>query len=150
MKKQMPMKILLVEDNLHDIEITQRAFLKGSSEVDLTVIRHGQEVLDYLDHRGKFHPPEISPRPDLILLDLNLPKMSGLEVLKQIKEDINLKPIPVIILTGSQRKEDIVPSYALGANTYIQKPVKFSGFMRIVESIQEYWVGTATLPLPEV
>lgn len=141
-----PMRVLLVEDNLHDIEITQRAFSKGQVQVELVVARYGQDALDYLNHRGSFHPPDTSPRPAIILLDLNLPRMNGLEVLKKIKEDPHLRSIPVIILTVSERSEDIIPSYDLGANTYIQKPVEFSDFMRIVNAIQEYWMGIASLP----
>ena len=148
MLKPLPVRVLLVEDNLHDIEITQRAFAKGPVKSDLTVVRYGQDALDYLHHRGEFHPPEKSPRPGLVLLDLNLPRMSGLEVLREIKADPDLKSIPVIILTVSQRREDILPSYALGANTYIQKPVEFSAFMRAVRAIQEYWMEIAILPPP--
>lgn len=140
------MRILLVEDNLHDIEIARRAFSMGTTELTLVIVRYGQDALDYLNHRGKFHPPDISPRPELILLDLNLPKMKGLEVLKKIKNTPHLKSIPVIVLTASERNEDISPCYALGANTYIQKPVKFNDFVHIVEVIQAYWMGIASLP----
>ncbi len=142
-----PIHILLVEDNLHDIEIAQRAFSKSAAAVKLVVVRYGQDALDYLNHRGKFHPPDTSPRPALILLDLNLPRMNGFEVLKKIKQDEHLKSIPVIILTVSDRNEDIVPSYALGANTYIQKPVDFKNFIQIVKTIEGYWIGIASLPV---
>jgi len=145
MPYQDPVHILLVEDSLHDIEITRRAFSKGPVKVELAVARRGQDALDYLNHRGKFHPPDTSPRPALVLLDMNLPGMSGLEVLGQIKNAPHLKSIPVIILTVSERREDITRSYELGANTYIQKPVEFSAFMRSVKSIQEYWMETAAL-----
>lgn len=148
MRNQLAVRILLIEDSLHDIEITQRAFSKGPAKVDFVVVRCGRDALDYLNHRGKFHPPDTSPRPALILLDMNLPRMSGLEVLKQIKGDQHLKSIPVIILTVSQRREDIIRSYELGANTFIQKPVEFSAFMRVVKSIQEYWMETAALSVP--
>lgn len=140
------MRILLVEDNLHDIEIARRAFSMGIGAFELVVVRYGQDALDYLNHRGKFHPPDISPRPELVLLDLNLPKMKGLEVLKEIKSTPHLKSIPVIVLTASERNEDIAPCYTLGANTYIQKPVKFSDFVHITEVIQAYWMGIASLP----
>lgn len=146
MNRPKPIHILLIEDNLHDIEIAKRAFSKSPADVKLMVVRYGQDALDYLNHRGKFHPPDISPRPELILLDLNLPRMNGLEVLKKIKTTSHLKSIPVIILTASERNEDIAPSYALGANTYIQKPVKFSDFVHIVKTIQAYWMGIASLP----
>lgn len=146
MAQQKLMRVLLVEDNLHDIEITQRAFSKGSVKAKLIVVRDGQQALDYLNHRGKFHPPNISPAPEMILLDLNLPRMNGLEVLRHIKADEHLRSIPVIVLTVSDRKEDIAPSYAMGANTFIQKPVAFKDFMKVVNSIQEYWLETAVLP----
>lgn len=146
MTLQKPMCVLLIEDNPHDIEITRRAFSKSPLAMTLVVVQYAQDALDYLNHRGKFHPPDISPRPEFILLDLNLPRMNGFDLLKKIKNDTHLKSIPIIILTASERNEDIGPSYALGANTYIQKPVKFSDFMHIVRTIQEYWMGIASLP----
>ncbi len=141
-----PVKILLVEDNVQDIEITQRAFAKGRVRNELTVVRDGEEAIDYLYHRGKYQDPATSPRPGMILLDLNLPKVGGLEVLQQIKKDDQLRPIPVIVLTVSQREEDVVRSYDLGVNTYIQKPVEFDNFMRVVNAVHEYWILIATLP----
>jgi CheY-like chemotaxis protein len=141
-----PVKILLVEDNVQDIEITQRAFAKGRMRNELTVVRDGEEAIEYLYHRGKYQDPATSPRPGMILLDLNLPKVGGLEVLQQIKKDDQLKQIPVIVLTVSQREEDVVRSYDLGVNTYIQKPVEFDNFMRVVNAVQEYWILIATLP----
>ena len=139
-------KILLVEDNLQDIEITRRAFAKGRMKNELIVVRDGEEALDYLFRRGSFQDPLSSPRPGMILLDLNLPKVGGLDVLKQIKQDESLKSIPVIVMTVSPREEDVVRSYNLGVNTYIQKPVEFDNFMRVVITIQEYWIFIATLP----
>jgi CheY-like chemotaxis protein len=138
--------ILLVEDNVQDIEITKRAFAKGRVHNDLEVVRDGEEALDYLFRRGKYQDPASSPRPGMILLDLNLPKVGGLEVLQRIKRDESLKSIPVIVLTVSQREQDIVQSYDLGVNTYIQKPVEFENFMRVVNTVHEYWVLIATLP----
>ncbi|MFZ5863831.1 MAG: response regulator [Nitrospirota bacterium] len=141
-----PVTILLVEDNLQDIEITRRAFAKGRVRNDLVVVRDGEEALDYLRRRGKYHDPAASPRPGMILLDLNLPKVGGLDVLREIKDDPSLKAIPVIVLTVSQREQDIVRSYHLGVNTYIQKPVEFENFMRVVTTVHEYWILIATLP----
>ena len=141
-----PVKILLVEDNVQDIEITQRAFAKGRVRNELTVVRDGEEAIEYLYHRGRYQDPATSPRPGMILLDLNLPKVGGLEVLQQIKKDDQLKQIPVIVLTVSQREEDVVRSYDLGVNTYIQKPVEFDNFMRVVNAVHEYWILIATLP----
>jgi CheY-like chemotaxis protein len=141
-----PVSILLVEDNLQDIEITRRAFAKGRVRNDLIVVRDGEEAIEYLFRRGKYQDPASSPRPGMILLDLNLPKLGGLEVLQQIKNDESLKTIPVIVLTVSQREQDIVRSYNLGVNTYIQKPVEFENFMHVVNTVHDYWILIATLP----
>lgn len=141
-----PVKILLVEDNLQDIEIARRAFAKGRVKNELIVVRDGQEALDYLYRQGKYKDPASSPRPGMILLDLNLPKVGGMEVLQQIKKDEALKSIPVIVLTASPREEDVVRTYNLGVNTYIQKPVEFDNFMRVVNAVQEYWIVIASLP----
>lgn len=141
-----PVTILLVEDNLQDIEITRRAFAKGRVKNDLMVVRDGEEALDYLYRRGKYRDPDSAPRPGMILLDLNLPKIGGLDVLRQIKNDESLRTIPVIVLTVSQREQDIVRSYDLGVNTYIQKPVEFDAFLRVVNTVHDYWILIATLP----
>ncbi|NKE70836.1 response regulator [Candidatus Manganitrophus noduliformans] len=141
-----PVKILLVEDNLQDIEITRRAFARGKVKNELIVVRDGQEALDYLYHQGKYSDLIAFPRPGMILLDLNLPKVGGMEVLQQIKKDEGLKSIPVIVLTASPREEDVVRTYNLGVNTYIQKPVEFDNFMRVVHAVQEYWIVIASLP----
>lgn len=141
-----PVKILLVEDNLQDIEIARRAFAKGRVKNELIVVRDGQEALDYLYRQGKYKDTASSPRPGMILLDLNLPKVGGMEVLQQIKKDEALKSIPVIVLTASPREEDVVRTYNLGVNTYIQKPVEFDNFMRVVHTVQEYWIVIASLP----
>lgn len=134
--------ILLVEDNPNDIEITRRALDKGQIKNTMTVARDGQEALDLLfaDSNGKRHIP------GLILLDLNLPKVSGIEVLAKIKSDSVLRRIPVIVLTTSTREEDIVRTYDLGVNTFISKPVRFEDFLSVVTAIQEYWIVIATLP----
>ena len=136
--------ILLVEDNPNDIEITRRALAKGQIKNTMTVARDGQEALDLLfadgNGNGKRH------MPGLILLDLNLPKVSGIDVLAKIKTDPLLKRIPVIVLTTSTREEDIVRAYDLGVNTFISKPVRFEDFISVVTAIQEYWIVIATLP----
>jgi CheY-like chemotaxis protein len=139
-------KILLVEDRLQDIEIARRALNKGKIKNELYLARDGEEALDFLLRQGKFSDPALSPRPGIILLDLNLPKVRGLEILKQIKNNPSLKSIPVIVLTVSSRQEDIQRSYELGANTYIQKPVEFDNFVRVVNAIHEYWIMIASLP----
>jgi len=134
--------ILLVEDNPDDVEITRRALEKGRVRNELTVARDGQEALDILSaaKNGDAHCP------GLILLDLNLPKVDGREVLEKIKADPKLKRIPVVVLTVSTHEEDVVRSYDLGVNTYIAKPVRFEDFIKVVTTIKEYWLIIATLP----
>ncbi len=139
-----PVQILLVEDNPDDVEITRRAFRKGRVANDLHVVRDGQEALDFLYRKGDFGID--TPRPDLILLDLNLPKVNGIEVLQKIKSRDGLSTIPVIVLTISGREEDIIKSYELAANTYIEKPVEFDKFVRAMEVLGEYWFLIAELP----
>lgn len=132
-------KILLVEDNPDDIEITKRALKEANVINKLWVVRDGQDALDFLRHQGKYGDPSASPKPGLILLDINLPKISGLEVLKAIKKDPDLKNIPVVILTVSKRDEDIVKSYEGGCNSFIQKPVNFDNFVAVVKEVSLYW-----------
>jgi CheY-like chemotaxis protein len=141
-----PVRILLVEDSLQDIEITRKAFEKGGMRHELFIARDGREALDFLYHRIEYRDTRKSPRPGMILLDLNLPKVGGLEVLQQIKNDPDLRTIPVIALTASSRAEDVARSYELGVNTYIQKPVEFETFIRVVNAVHEYWFSIATLP----
>ncbi len=134
-----PVRILLVEDNPVDVEIAIRALEKGHVKNALTVARDGQEALDILrDGRSL---------PGIILLDLNLPKMSGIDVLQAIKGDPRLRRIPVIVLTTSSREEDVIRTYDLGVNTFITKPVQFEDFIKVVTTIKEYWIYIATLPV---
>ena len=140
-----PVNILLVEDNPNDVEITVRALKKGQVRNELTVARDGQEALDILFGVKNGNVP----KPGLILLDLNLPKVNGHEVLEKIKADPKLRRIPVIVLTASTREEDIVRTYDLGVNTFISKPVEFKDFIRMVTTIKEYWIVIATLPPAE-
>jgi len=132
-------RILLVEDNPDDIQITQRALKEAKVINRLWIVRDGQEALDFLYHRGNFQDVAKSPKPGLILLDINLPKVNGLDVLKKIKEDSNLKRIPTVVLTVSRRDEDIVRSYNYGCNSFIQKPVEFEKFVEAVKIIGLYW-----------
>ncbi len=145
--ESVPIEILLVEDNIDDVELTVMALRRGKISNNMHVVRDGEEALNYLFHRGNYKEKEKSPRPGLILLDIKLPKINGMEVLKQIKNDRKLKLIPVVILTTSRRDEDIIRSYDLGVNSYIMKPVEFNKFIDVVKNIELYWVLTNTPPI---
>ena len=136
-------EILLVDDNPGDIRLTQEAFKESKIINNLNVVEDGAEAIDFLKKVGKY---ENVSTPDLILLDLNLPKKNGREVLAEIKEDKILKLIPVVILTISTAEEDILKSYKLHANCYITKPVDMNQFMKIVRSIENYWFSIVKLP----
>ncbi len=139
-------QILLVEDNADDVEITTRALAKSRISNRLNVVRDGQEALDYLRREGDYSGNPDLPRPDLILLDINLPRVNGLEVLQRIRCDKTIGRLPVIMLTASSQEEDIVRSYDAGANSFIQKPVEFEKFVHALEVIGEYWLVIAKLP----
>ena len=139
----MPVEILLVEDSPGDVRLTKEAFRDANSAIRLHVVADGVEALAFLRHEG-VHAR--APRPDLILLDLNLPKMDGREVLARIKTDASLKLIPTVILTTSDAEADIVKSYELQANCYITKPVDLDQFMTVVRSIEDFWLTIVTLP----
>ena len=137
-----PIDILLVEDNPQDVEITMRALEKKQVKNRVIVARDGQEALDILLPSNGSN----GTLPGLILLDLNLPKVSGREVLERIKQEPNLKRIPVVVLTTSTRDEDVTRAYDLGVNTFITKPVRFENFIEVVATIRDYWIIVATLP----
>ena len=141
-----PIHILLVEDNPDDIQITRRAFNKSRIANELHVVRDGEEALEYLLRSGRYAGQADLHTPDLVLLDLNLPRLNGMEVLQRIRSTDALAAIPVIMLTSSQREEDIFESYKSGSNTFISKPVEFSAFLRALEILGEYWIVVATLP----
>lgn len=130
------LKILLVEDDEYDVEITERAISKSDVESELYVVWDGEEALDFLYRKGKFQD---APRPNLILLDLKLPKIGGHEVLSKIKNDAKLKRIPVIVLTVSEREEDMVKAYDSGASSYVHKPVSPDEFAKVIQTVQQYW-----------
>jgi CheY-like chemotaxis protein len=138
--------ILLVEDNPADIKITQRALRDSNLPVDLLVVRDGQEAVDYLLRQGEHADTAGWRSPDLILLDLNLPRLTGREVLERIRGTPALKAVPVVVLTTSRRVEDVQEMYAAGANTYIEKPQDFNRFVQVLQTIQTYWLDTALLP----
>ena len=139
----LPIEILLVEDNPADVRLTTEALKEERVLNNLSVVSDGVEAMAYLRKEGKY---EGTVRPDLILLDLNLPKKDGREVLKEIKEDPSLRAIPVVILTVSKAEEDIMKSYDLHANCYINKPVDLKQFIKVARSIQDFWLTIVKLP----
>jgi CheY-like chemotaxis protein len=138
-----PVEILLVEDNPGDIRLTKEAMKEAKIINNLNVVEDGVEALAYLRKKGKFKDAN---RPDMILLDINLPKKNGREVLAEIKQDKNLKQIPVIILTVSKAEEDIIKTYELHANCFITKPVDMDQFIKVVKSIEDFWFSVVKLP----
>jgi CheY-like chemotaxis protein len=136
-------EILLVEDDPADVELTRETMAGSKITTHLHVVEDGVEALAFLRREGKYVEAH---RPDLILLDLNLPRMDGRTLLKEMRADANLQSIPVVVLTTSQAEEDIVKSYRLGANCYITKPVGLAQFARVVNSIEEFWFTIVRLP----
>jgi chemotaxis family two-component system response regulator Rcp1 len=139
----MPIEVLLVEDSPGDVRLTQEAFREANPAIHLHVTTDGVEAMAFLNRQG-IHAQ--APRPDLILLDLNLPKMDGREVLAHIKDDPVLKTIPTVILTTSDAEADIVKSYQLQANCYLSKPVQLDAFESLVGSINDFWLTKVKLP----
>jgi chemotaxis family two-component system response regulator Rcp1 len=139
----MPIKVLLVEDSQGDRRLTQEALVGANNSIQLLVVPDGAEAIAFLKQQGTYVH---APRPDIILLDLNLPKTDGREVLAHIKTDSSLKSIPVLILTTSDAETDIVKSYQLQANCYLCKPVSFSEFEHLVNTINDFWLTKVKLP----
>lgn len=138
-----PLDVLLVDDSPGDVRLTREAFRDANSTVRLHVVSDGVEAMAFLRQEGEH---AVAPRPDLILLDLNLPRMDGREVLERVKSDVSLQTIPTVILTTSQAEADILKSYELQANSYVCKPVQFEAFGRLVKSINDFWLTNAKLP----
>jgi CheY-like chemotaxis protein len=135
--------ILLVEDNPGDVRLTEEALQEGKVRINMVSVADGVEAMDFLRKKGRY--PDAF-RPDLILLDLNLPKKSGFEVLDEIKVDQDLKRIPVVVLTTSQAEQDIIKSYNLHANAFISKPVGLDQFLSVVKAIEDFWIEIVRLP----
>ena len=138
-----PIQILLVEDNDGDVFLTMEALKEAKIANSVRVVHDGVEALEFLRRQGKY---ATAPRPDLILLDLNLPRKDGRQVLREIKDDPSLRRIPVVILTTSKGEEDVLRAYDLHANCYITKPVDFNRFMEVVKSIEDFWLTVVRLP----
>lgn len=142
-KKNRPVNILLIEDNPGDVRLTQEAFKEGKMSINLSVVMDGVEAINYLRKTGSYTDAVF---PDLVLLDLNLPKKDGREVLEEIKKDEQLKRIPVVVLTTSNAEIDILRSYNLHANCFINKPVDFDQFFKVIQLVEQFWLNMVTLP----
>lgn len=138
-----PIEILMVEDNAADVRLTTEAFRDTGTHNRLNVVGDGEEAMDFLRREGRYSD---AARPDLILLDLNLPRKDGREVLKEIKQDPDLKRIPVVVITTSDNEKDILKAYDMHVNAYITKPVDFDKFVSIVGAIEDFWLTVAKLP----
>lgn len=146
MPARKPLTILLADDDEDDRLLTTEAFKENRVANTVHCVENGEELLDYLHNRGKYTDREASPRPGIILLDLNMPRMDGRESLARIKSDPNLRLIPVVILTTSKAEEDVLRSYDLGVNSFIIKPVSFDALVDVLRSVQHYWFEIVELP----
>jgi CheY-like chemotaxis protein len=141
-----PHVILLADDDPDDIEMTRRALAKNDLGAELYTVGDGEELLDFLNHRGACAPPARSPTPSLILLDLNMPKMDGREALAEIKSDPKLHRIPVVVMTTSTAEQDIARAYDLGSNSFISKPITLAELVDITKVLGQYWFEIVKLP----
>jgi two-component system response regulator len=141
-----PITILMADDDPDDRQMTKEAFAESHLANDLRFVHDGEELMDYLRRRGKYADPASSPRPGLILLDLNMPKKDGREALGEIKSDPRLRTIRVVVLTTSKAEEDIIRSYNLSAASYITKPVTFDGLLDVIRTVGKYWLEIVELP----
>jgi CheY-like chemotaxis protein len=148
MDQRKPVTILMADDDMDDREFARSAVEESRLANELRFVEDGEELLDYLFRRGRYSDPKSSPRPGLILLDLNMPRLDGREALREIKATPVLRQIPVVILTTSKAEEDIVRSYDLGANCFICKPVTFEGLVEVVKVLDRYWFQLVELPPP--
>ncbi len=141
-----PIVILMADDDEDDILLTQKALQKGKLLNTLYSVRDGEELLDYLLHRGDYTDASQAPRPGIILLDLNMPKKDGREALKEIKSHEDLQDIPIVVFSTSKAEEDIYRSYKLGVNSFITKPVTFDSLIEVMQALGKYWFEIVTLP----
>ena len=144
-----PITILMADDDADDRQMTREAFEESRLANDLRFVEDGEELMDYLKRRGKYTDPESSPRPGLILLDLNMPRKDGREALREIKADPQLKHLRVVVLTTSKAEEDIFRTYDLSAASYITKPVTFESLVEVVKTLGKYWLEIVELPAGE-
>jgi two-component system response regulator len=146
MEPRKPVTILMADDDADDREFTRTAMQESRLANELRFVEDGEELLDYLLRRGRYTDPKDSPRPGLILLDLNMPRKDGREALREIKSDPSLKHIPIVVLTTSKAEEDVLRSYNLGANCFITKPVTFEGLVEVVKVLDKHWLQIVELP----
>ena len=146
MKNKKPIIILVADDDADDRLMIKDALHENRLANDLRFVNDGEELMDYLKRRGKFQSPEQSPRPGLILLDLNMPKKDGREALKEIKNDSELRDIPIVVLTTSKAEEDVYRTYHLGVNSFVTKPVTFDSLVAITKELGRYWFELVELP----
>jgi CheY-like chemotaxis protein len=145
-----PISILIADDDEEDYLLTRDALAENRLANDLHFVHDGEELMEYLQHRGRYREPHLAPRPGLILLDLNMPRKDGREALREIKSDPGLRQIPVIVLTTSQAEEDIYRSYDLGANSFISKPVTFEALVALMKELGKYWFEIVELPPEQI
>ena len=141
-----PITILMADDDEEDCQLTKEAWDENRLANDLRFVGDGEELMENLQHRGRYSDPAYSPAPGLILLDLNMPKKDGREALQEIKASPELRRIPIVVLTTSKAEEDILRSYDLGASSYITKPVTFEGLVKTVKHLEHYWFEVVELP----
>ncbi|MFT7677841.1 MAG: CheY-like chemotaxis protein [Planctomycetota bacterium] len=141
-----PGTILLIDDDPGDCELTRRALKAAGSEAKMFTVGNGEEALDYLNQRGRFSSLDDAPTPDLILLDINMPRLDGRGFLKKLREETNLRSMPVVTLTTSMDSRDVDEMYQLGTNSFVTKPNNIGEFVKVIESINQYWFGVVSLP----
>lgn len=139
--------ILIADDDPDDRLLVKEAMAETGWQGDLRCVENGEELIDYLLHRGKYQQPDTSPRPGLILLDLNMPRKDGREALQEIKQDLSLRRIPIVVFTTSKADTDINRLYDLGANSFISKPVAFDSLVQVFRLLHQYWFQTVALPI---
>ena len=145
-KSTHPIVILVADDDLEDCMLIRDALIESRVVNDVRFVHDGEELLDYLNRRGKYEAPDTAPHPGIILLDLNMPRKDGREALMEIKNDANLRKTPVVVLTTSKAEEDICRSYDLGVNSYITKPVTFESLVDTMGALGRYWLEIVELP----
>jgi CheY-like chemotaxis protein len=141
-----PIKILMIEDSSTDVELTQEFFEESKIKISFFAVKDGKEAVDFLWHTGAYADKDQFPRPELILLDIKLPKLNGLELLPRIKRDDHLKHIPVVVLTTSDQDNDIKLAYELGANSYLIKPADLEDFSKTLQKLEDFWLVVAKIP----